>query len=156
VADPRLVTCDECDGLADVQACFVMCPTCTKKDSDDTRALRAALAEAQRERDDASHNRDYWNRKYDDAIVAINEITVVLDACPRCGCRYQHPDLVALRERVAELERALRSLVIGVQELQEAWPRLATDDIPQLGELCGFATLPIAEKALSGEGGSRD
>jgi len=47
-------------------------------------------------------------------------------------------------------DRALRSLVAGVRELQAAWPTIADSD-PRLDDLCGFlfATLPLAERVLA-------
>ena len=52
--------------------------------------------------------------------------------------------------KIRDLTAALRSLVIGVEELQAEWPHL---DLPSEGrhnDLIGFlfATLPVAQKAL--------
>jgi hypothetical protein len=53
--------------------------------------------------------------------------------------------------RAEALERALASLVSGVEDIQHAWPKL--EDLPPgspLNDMIGFlfATLPIAQKAL--------
>lgn len=55
--------------------------------------------------------------------------------------------------RVEELARALQSLVVGIEELQTAWPKL---DLPSEGshnDLIGFlfAALPFAQAALQND-----